>query len=142
MTRHAKTFAKGSAAAVFVGLSAWVVTQRTSASDMTVTTAETDSLLATDSTVVLLDVRTPGEFNSSVGHLPEAILIPVHELPDRLGELELFKEKTIVVYCRTGRRSGRATSLLNELGFRAFNMIGGMVQWNAEGRPAVREDGQ
>ena len=75
-------------------------------------------------------------------HLREAILIPVHELPARLGELEPFKEKTVVVYCRTGRRSGRATSLLNELGFRAFNMIGGMVQWNAEGRPAVREDGQ
>jgi adenylyltransferase/sulfurtransferase len=109
---------------------------------MTLTTAETDSLLATDSTVVLLDVRTPGEFNSSVGHLAEAILIPVHELPDRLGELEPHKEKTIIVYCRTGRRSGRAMSLLNEKGFRAFNMIGGMVQWNAEGRPAIREDEQ
>jgi adenylyltransferase/sulfurtransferase len=107
---------------------------------MTLTTAETDSLLSTDSTVVLLDVRTPGEFSSSVGHLQDAILIPVHELPDRIGELEAYKERTIVIYCRTGRRSGRATSLLNEKGYRAFNMIGGMVQWNAEGRPAIRED--
>jgi len=106
---------------------------------MTLTTAEADSLLATDSTVVLLDVRTPGEFNSGTGHLREALLIPVHELPDRLDELEGFKGRIIIVYCRTGRRSGQATNLLNERGFKAFNMIGGMVQWNAEGRPAVRD---
>ena len=140
MTSHLKTMAKGSAAAVFLGVSAWVITQRTIASNMTLTTAEADSLMAADSTILLLDVRTPDEFKSSTGHLPQAILIPVYELPDRLHELELFKDRTIVVYCRTGRRSDRAAGLLNEQGFRAFNMIGGMVQWNAEGRATVRED--
>ncbi len=109
---------------------------------MTMTTAEVDSLRAVNSMAVLLEVRTPAEFYGSLGHLQDALLIPVIELQDRLVELEPYRSRTIIVYCRTGRRSGRATSLLNEEGFTVFNLIGGMVQWNAEGRSTIRENDQ
>jgi len=140
--QQAKTYAKGISTVIFLGVIAWVITQRIRASDMTMTTAEVDSLRAVDSTAVLLDVRTSAEFYGSLGHLQDALLIPVNELQDRLVELEPYKSQTIIVYCRTGRRSGRATSLLYEEGFTVFNMTGGMVQWNAEGRSAIRENGQ
>jgi rhodanese-related sulfurtransferase len=142
VTLQAKTYAKGAATVFFLGVTAWVITQRIRASDMTMTPAEVDSLRAVDSTAVFLDVRTPAEFYGSLGHLQDALLIPVNDLQDHLVELEPYKGQTIIVYCRTGRRSGRAASFLNEEGFTAFNMVGGMVQWNAEGRSAIRENGQ
>jgi rhodanese-related sulfurtransferase len=108
--------------------------------DAVMTPAQVDSLTSADSTVVLLDVRTEGEFNGSLGHLSGALLIPVQELGDRLEELEPYRDRTVVVYCRTGNRSHHATELLRSKGFLAFNMTGGMVQWNGEGRPAVRAE--
>ena len=104
------------------------------------TPAQVDSLTAADSTVVLLDVRTEGEFNGPLGHLSGALLIPVQELDERLEELEPYRDLTVVVYCRTGNRSHHATELLRSKGFTAFNMTGGMVQWNGEGRAAIRAE--
>jgi adenylyltransferase/sulfurtransferase len=56
-------------------------------------------------------------------------LIPVHELASRLNEIEKYKDKTIILYCRSGNRSGKATTLLNNAGFDAINLLGGMNQW-------------
>lgn len=96
-------------------------------------------LLQKDTTVVVLDVRTPQEFKSETGHLKDAILIPVQELESRLKELEPYKNKTIIAVCRSGNRSGKAAALLKEKGFEAFNLEGGILKWNAEGLPVVKE---
>lgn len=104
------------------------------------TPAQVDSLIAADSTSVLLDVRTASEFVGSTGHLKGAVLIPVQELESRMNELEPYRGRTIVVYCRVGARSRHAMQILRDWGFTAFNMTGGMLQWNAEKRPAVREN--
>jgi rhodanese-related sulfurtransferase len=104
------------------------------------TPAQVDSLIAVDSTSVLLDVRTAPEFVGSTGHLKGAVLIPVQELESRMNELEPYRGRTIVVYCRIGVRSRHATQIMRDWGFTAFNMTGGMLQWNAEKRPAVREN--
>jgi rhodanese-related sulfurtransferase len=95
-------------------------------------------LLVEDSSVVLLDVRTPEEFRSETGHLSGAMLIPVQELEHRTVELEQYKERTIIAYCRTGRRSSTAATLLNGKGFNVLNMTGGIVRWNTEQRPVVK----
>jgi len=108
----------------------------------TVTPASVDSLKAVDSTVVLLDVRTKEEYDGELGHLRGAILIPVQELEVRIGELDSLKSRTIVVYCRSGGRSARATALLQSKGFHALNMEGGIKRWNADLRPVVREQRQ
>lgn len=104
------------------------------------TPAQVDSLRAQGSGFLLLDVRTEGEFYGSLGHLHGALLIPVQELADRLDELAPYRKDTVVVYCRTGNRSHHATALLRSKGFNAFNMTGGMVQWNQEKRPVIRQE--
>ncbi len=74
---------------------------------------------------VLLDVRTPGEFAS--GHIDGAINIPVQELGGRLGELK-DKNKTVVVYCRSGARSASAAATLEAAGYTTRD-LGPMSAW-------------
>jgi rhodanese-related sulfurtransferase len=73
----------------------------------------------------LLDVRTPGEF--AEGHLPGALNIPVQSLSSRLGEVP--KDKPVVVYCRSGQRSGSAKRLLKDAGFGDVHDLGAMSRW-------------
>ena len=84
--------------------------------------AELKEKLQSDSTFVLLDVRTPAELESSLGKIDGVMNIPQHELEVRLNELEAYKDYQIAVICRTGRRSGTATEMLNKKGFNAKNV--------------------
>jgi rhodanese-related sulfurtransferase len=90
-------------------------------------------IAAKDTAIVLLDVRTPAEH--AAGALPGSVLIPVQELPERLSELKPFQGKQLIVYCRSGNRSARATALLREHGFNAWNMSGGILEWQRKGYP-------
>ena len=74
----------------------------------------------------LLDVRTLEEYYGDLGHLPDAKLIPYNEIANRIDELADQKDKTIIAYCRSGRRSAIATNILKGNGFKAYNMTGGM----------------
>ena len=74
----------------------------------------------------LLDVRTLKEYYGDLGHLPDAKLIPYDEIANRIDELSEQKDKKIIAYCRSGRRSAIATKILKENGFEVYNMIGGM----------------
>lgn len=88
-----------------------------------------------DTTVLLLDVRTAQEHAAQ--RITESLLIPVQELELRIHELNRFKDKKIVVYCRSGNRSSTATEILRKYGFNAYNMSGGMLRWNEERLPAI-----
>jgi len=103
-----------------------------------VTPDDAERMMQSRDSVLLLDVRTPSEYSGPSGHLEGALLIPVQELEERMGELEQYRQKTIIAYCRSGNRSGRAANLLNSRGYRALNMTGGIIQWNAEKRPVVQ----
>ena len=84
--------------------------------------------------VVVLDVRTQEEYNSS--HIPDALLIPVSELESRLDELN--PSDHILVYCRSGHRSKEAASILVANGFtHVYNIVGGIIQWQARDFPVV-----
>lgn len=74
----------------------------------------------------LVDVRTPEEFAD--GHLPGAINIPVQDLERRIDELGP-KERPIVLYCRSGMRSGRAARQLSSAGFVAVHNLGSIGRW-------------
>ena len=75
---------------------------------------------------VLLDVRQEAEY--AVGHIPGAKLIPLPDLPERLGELRSGKE--VIVYCASGRRSRMAAQYLEGKGFAAVvNLAGGFNAW-------------
>jgi len=104
-----------------------------------ITPSEVQALIQEDSTVVILDVRTEAEYRGEAGHLTGAILIPVQKLGDRLNELEPYRSSTIVAYCRSGGRSARATTLLEEHGFQAVSMEGGILKWNSENLPVIKE---
>lgn len=74
---------------------------------------------------LLLDVRTPGEFQA--GHVNGALNIPVDELERRIGELKA--DRAVVVYCRSGGRSARAAGLLGKHGFGEVSDLGPMSAW-------------
>lgn len=109
-------------------------------SPATITPAEVEPLIDRDTAYVFLDVRTQEEFDGPLGHVRGARLIPVRELEARLAELSPHKHKTIIAICRSGNRSGYATGLLHEHGFTALNMVGGMLRWQAEGRPVIHTE--
>ena len=100
---------------------------------------ETHKLAQSNEGVLLLDVRTPAEYNNELGHVEKSILLPLQELEQRMGELEAHKGKTIIAICRSGNRSGTAAALLSRHGFAAMNMEGGMIRWNEEQLPVVRD---
>lgn len=79
----------------------------------------------------LIDVREEYEFDEfNIG----AILIPLGELPDRLEEIEAWKEQEILIHCRSGVRSGRAKEYLTSEGYtNVRNVLGGMLAWQEAG---------
>ncbi|NIR47863.1 rhodanese-like domain-containing protein [candidate division KSB1 bacterium] len=95
------------------------------------TVEQVKSIIDQDTDVVLLDVRTEAEFHGELGHLKNALLIPVQELETRYTELEPYRNERIIVYCRSGGRSSRATQFLRDKGFEVQNMQGGMRAWRA-----------
>jgi len=103
-----------------------------------ISSLEAFKLLQSDSNIVVLDVRTPAEFNGETGHLAHALLIPVQELERRVGELQKYKSNLIIVYCRTGHRSANAAEILQKHGYNARNMEGGITRWRTEQLPVVK----
>jgi rhodanese-related sulfurtransferase len=110
--------------------------------DVVISPAEANMLIEKDTTIVIVDVRTLAEFNSEAGHLKNAVLIPVGELESRMQELENVKDRTILVYCRSGHRSGIAAEILQKYGFKVRNLQGGINHWKAENLPIVQESTQ
>ncbi len=86
--------------------------------------------------ILVLDVRTAEDFIGEQNHIAEAKNIPLETLHDRLDELADYQERTIVLVCRTDRRSAKAAQLLAQNGFADAHVIrGGMTDWNAHGYP-------
>ena len=77
--------------------------------------------------VFILDVREPHEYQEvNIG----APLIPVGDLPNRVGELAAHKDREIVVHCKTGGRSQKAALALKQAGFtNVSNLTGGITAW-------------
>jgi phage shock protein E len=119
-------------AAVIVAAAGYMIAQQMQSA--TISSEEAYKVL-NDTSFVLLDVRTMPEHLSE--RIKETPLIPVQELEQRLHELDQYKGKKIIVYCRTGNRSGYATTLLRENGFDALNMTGGIVRWKMEKLPTI-----
>jgi rhodanese-related sulfurtransferase len=95
-----------------------------------------------DSTLFLLDVRTAEEYFGETGHLENSVLIPVQELKQQMAELRPYRNKTIVAYCRTGRRSAHAADMLRAEGFTVLNLTGGIQAWSERNFPVSRKNEQ
>jgi rhodanese-related sulfurtransferase len=85
--------------------------------------------------VVIIDVRTPSEVKAD-GKIPNSILVPLGNLGDNVDKLKKYKDKKIIVYCRSGNRSTSASRFLTSLGFKeVYNLQGGIRKWKNEGLP-------
>ncbi len=75
----------------------------------------------------LLDVRTEEEYAS--GHIGGSILLPVDEVADRAETLLPQKNRPVIVYCRSGRRSRMAAKTLEQMGYETLYDLGGVHGW-------------
>ena len=95
-------------------------------------------LAATNRDLILIDVRSPGEYSDTsaynylnIGHLKSSINIPIDSIQKNLAVLEPYKNKTIVFYCSHSQRSRRVSYLLSQNGYKDFyNLNGGMSLLN------------
>ncbi|MCZ8355176.1 MAG: rhodanese-like domain-containing protein [Cyclobacteriaceae bacterium] len=90
--------------------------------------------LTKDKNVFLLDVRTPNEYKN--GHLKGATLIDFYQSDFKQKLAKLDKQKTILVYCKSGGRSNNTGTILKEMGFKdVYDLQGGITAWEKAGKP-------
>ena len=89
---------------------------------------------------VLLDVREDDEW--AAGHIEGAQHVPMNRVPQHVAYGDaLPADRPIVVICKVGGRSAQVTAWLNQQGYDAANLDGGMLAWASAGRPMVSSDG-
>ena len=98
-----------------------------------ITPRELARRIEADEDFQLIDVREPYEWQ--IGRIPGARLIPLGTLSAAMGTLDSSRD--IVVYCKSGQRSARATEHLRGAGFRAANLVGGILRWSDDVDPSV-----
>jgi rhodanese-related sulfurtransferase len=116
------------AAAVLGG---WLILTRTGVIDRIRGCINIDPAAARDliqkRDAVIIDVREADEFASC--RIPRSRHIPLRQIGRRINELEKYRERPILLNCRSGSRSAKACSLLRKNGYEAYNLRGGLVGW-------------
>ncbi len=97
-----------------------------------------EAMLKSDSTIQLVDVRTPGELQS--GYIPGALNLNIQDADFALKISQLDKNRPVLVYCAVGGRSANAASQFSKLGFtKVHDLKGGITAWKEKGK-AVKTD--
>lgn len=91
-------------------------------------TDEVAKLLGTSEEIEIIDVREA--FEVQLGTLANVKHIPLGQITQRMNELS--KDKKYIIICRSGSRSGVATNFLNAQGYNAYNMVGGLLDWQGD----------
>ncbi|MBO5859297.1 MAG: rhodanese-like domain-containing protein [Clostridia bacterium] len=92
-----------------------------------ITPKEAHEIMLTESDYIILDVREETEYKE--GHIHSAVLLPDYEVIERASEVLPDKDKMILVYCRSGRRSKNASAELAALGYNNVYEFGGIIDW-------------
>ncbi|WP_338657105.1 rhodanese-like domain-containing protein (plasmid) [Sporosarcina psychrophila] len=87
---------------------------------------EVEALLKEKSPINIIDVREADEVQA--GKIPNAIHIPLGLVEFKMQDLD--KSKEYIMVCRSGGRSSKAATLLEDHGYKVVNMTGGMLEWN------------
>ena len=95
-----------------------------------ITAEEAKKIMDSGEEHIILDTREQDEFDE--GHIPGAILIPYTEIENKAEEMLPDKDKLILVYCRSGRRSKIAAEALSKLGYTNVKEFGGIIDWPYE----------
>ncbi len=129
LTENIRVFAPMLVAAISVVFAAGLAWAGADGDRTLITAEELKAMIRSGETVTLIDVRTPEEYEG--GHIPGAILMPLSEI---VKEDDLPYEGTIVIYCRSGKRSARARSVLAGRGVEGLlDLSGGIKAWMAAG---------
>ena len=92
-----------------------------------ITANDAKKIMDSNTDIVILDVREQNEYDE--GHIPGAILIPYTEIENKAESMIPDKNKEILVYCRSGRRSKIAAESLVKLGYTNVKEFGGIIDW-------------
>lgn len=85
----------------------------------------------------VIDVRNADEF--AAGHLRDAKNMPLADLPNRIGELDKNRVKTVILVCQSGARANKAARQLKTAGFEdIYSLEGGIAAWSAAGLPLTK----
>ena len=95
-----------------------------------ITPQEAKKIMDSGEDYIILDTREQDEFDE--GYIPGAILIPYTEIENKAEEMLPDKDKLILVYCRSGRRSKIAAESLAKLGYTNIKEFGGIIDWPYE----------
>ena len=127
---------------MFVGLVALCCSNEETVNETatSVSPQELVQMMDANEDILILDVRTAEEY--AVGHIAGSVNIPHREISYRLGELEEYRNKPVVVYCVVGGRAGLAEGTLREAGFtNLLDLTGHMTAWDSLGLPVARPEG-
>jgi rhodanese-related sulfurtransferase len=101
-------------------------------SDLPTISPKEAAAMFSEQKAIIVDVREDNEWNE--GHIAGAIHIPLAQVASRLSELAQYKDSNVVVQCRSGKRSAKAASTLQEAGFtKVYNLTGGIIAWDKDG---------
>lgn len=110
----------------------------TSASDLNAIDAMELNRRLGSNDLVVIDVRNPDEFSSPLGHIENAINLPLPSLAARSHELNAYRKRKIVVVCLSDKRSTQAIQSLRDEGFEDLILLrGGMKEWAANHLPVI-----
>lgn len=113
---------------LLTGCSQNTVTNTEKASVITITSEEAKNMMDQEDSLIIVDVRTQEEYDA--GYIEGAVLIPDFDIETKAESLLPDKDATILVYCRSGRRSALAAQKLVELGYQNIYDFGGIIDWN------------
>lgn len=126
--------------ASFFGLLAyWIFGELKSRASGVGTVGAKDAIqLMNHSNAVVIDVREEKEVVD--GMIINSVHIPLDDLQNHLKKIEKYKDKPVIVSCRTGNRSGKACNMLRKNGFlQVYNLRGGILAWQKENLPLVKK---
>jgi len=114
-------------------LALWLDNNRRSGSSVSTSQA---TMMANKEGAIFVDIRDKKDF--SAGHIANAVNIPYSTLASRMSELDKYKDKPLILVCKSGQTVNLAGKTLREKGFNAVRMSGGMMEWNNQNLPVVR----
>lgn len=124
----------------FFGLLAyWIIGELKNRNNSTGSLSPMDATqLMNHAHAVVIDIREDKEIEG--GSIVNAIHIPLGDLANQLKKIEKFKEKPVIIVCRSGHRSNSALNTLRKNGFqKLYNLRGGIVAWQKDGMPLVKK---
>ncbi|MDP6164594.1 MAG: rhodanese-like domain-containing protein [Gammaproteobacteria bacterium] len=101
-------------------------------------TPQQATVMGNSDDALMLDIRSAADYKS--GRVLNSTNIPFAELSKRLDDLKKYRDKPVVLICKTGQTAGSAANMLRKDGYsKVYRMTGGMVEWTNQGLPLVRK---